>query len=180
MMKMTDVRGPVLAEGLEALRACYSQFGQVDLRESFDGSPHHDTQTIYLRATPWPLGSVSELQQDLRVVNWPTLQLDTRWQTVLMALQEVSGLVMARAMIVRLTPDGAVDEHKDEGLYAESTERFHWVLSTNDRSICTVGGVDYAPQVGELWWFDKSQLHSASNAGSSDRVHLIFDGWRKL
>lgn len=179
MLKMADVRGPALADALEALKGAYHQFGAVALRETFGDTPHHDTQSIYLRSPPWPLASPAEIQEDLRVVNWPVLQLDPRWQQVLMALQEVAGLPMARAMLVRLTPDGMVDEHTDQGLYADATERFHWVLTTNDRALCQVGSEEYQPKVGELWWFDKTKPHSAINAGTNDRVHLIFDGWRK-
>jgi hypothetical protein len=33
--------------------------------------------------------------------------------------------------------------------------------------------------VGELWWFDKHALHSAVNAGITDRIHLIMDVYRR-
>lgn len=163
----------------EAIRLHDDQFGVVDLREKFEGSPHKGTQTIYLRSTPWPLRSKDDVQQSLQIVNWPVLQMETRFQQALPELERIAGLPLARAMVVRLEPGKQVEPHADQGRYAELTERFHYVVTTNDQSVLGVGDEHVSPKVGEIWWIDKRLEHWAYNNGPTPRIHLIFDGWRQ-
>jgi len=178
LAKLADVNGVLLAMLQDAVRLHRGEFGVVDMRESFEGTPHGDTETIYLRAPPWPFGNVAQLQDEVRVVNWPVLQLEQRFGDGLQALQHISGLAMARAMLVKLKPGGQVKPHVDEGLYASCTERFHYVVETNTGAVYSVDGVDEHLPVGTLWWFDKTKEHWAFNNGQTDRIHLIFDGWK--
>lgn len=179
MLMLGTVAGPYLAHARDSVRQNTDQFGLVDFREKFAGSPHEETQTIFLRAPAWPLTDLTRLQDDLQVVNWPLLQIDARWPPILFALQELSGLEMARAMIVRLNPGGIVSEHTDQGLYADSTERFHWVIETNDGVASVVDNEEFQNPPGSVWWLDKTRPHGAANTGKTPRIHLIFDGWRK-
>jgi len=177
-IKMADLTGQILALAQTLVKDHISELGRVNVREMHEGSAHAATQAIYLRAPPWPLMSAKEAHQDLRVVNWPLLQLDQRFHGLLVALENVVGLPIARAVIVNLPPGGVVKPHRDEGAYAAATERFHYPIETNPKVISKIADEEVHMPVGTLWWFDKYQVHSAVNGGTADRVHLIFDGWR--
>lgn len=82
---------------------------------------------------------------------------------------------LGRAMIVRLAPNGRVDEHIDEGTYYERRDRYHFVLQSLGGSILNSGGESITMREGELWWFDNSQPHSALNPAGDWRIHVIFD-----
>lgn len=175
--------GALLALAQEVLRSHTNQFGLVNIRESHKGSAHKDTQSIFLRSPPWPLGNAREAQEDLRVVNWPALQLDARWDVVLQALQRIVNLPMARALVVNLAPGGTVEMHRDEGIYAQSTERFHYVIETNPEAVSTQLDDEERKEtihfpVGTIWWFNKDDDHGFVNTGKTNRVHLIFDAWK--
>jgi hypothetical protein len=177
-VKMADLSGPLLALAQTLVEDHSSEFGRVNIRETYEGSAHASTQTIYLRAPPWPMTSAREAQEDLRVVNWPLFQLDPRFQGLLAVLENVVGLPMARALIVNLPPGSKIKAHRDEGAYAAATERFHYPIKTNSEAISKISNEEIHMPAGTLWWFDKDHVHSAVNGGTSDRIHLIFDCWR--
>lgn len=177
-IKMADLTGQLLALSQTLVHDHSSEFGRVNVREMHEGSAHYATQSIYLRAPPWPLESAKEAHDDLRVINWPLLQLDQRFHGLLVALENVIALPMARALIVNLRPGGKIKEHKDEGAYAAATERFHYPIETNPEAVSKIGTEEVHMPAGTLWWFNKDEPHSAVNGGTSNRVHLIFDCWR--
>jgi len=41
--------------------------------------------------------------------------------------------------------------------------------------VMMVGGETIRMREGELWWFDNSQYHQASNKSDEWRIHYIFD-----
>lgn len=82
---------------------------------------------------------------------------------------------LGRAMIVRLAPNGQVDEHIDGGAYYEQRDRYHFVLQSLGGSILNSGGESITMREGELWWFDNDQPHSALNPAGDWRIHVIFD-----
>ncbi|CAB4142371.1 Aspartyl/asparaginy/proline hydroxylase [uncultured Caudovirales phage] len=177
-IKVADLRGEILETAQMLVREHFDEFGLVDIRENHPGSPHADTKTLYLRAPPWPFASIEKAQNDKRVVNWPLLQLDQRFHAVLGSLQHVVGLPLARVLIVDLKSGGVINEHRDEGAYAEETERFHYPLKTNPKAISKIGDEEVNMTEGSVWWYDKNVMHSAVNGGEEDRIHLIFDCWR--
>lgn len=179
IVKLGSATGPTQHLLEEAVRLHQGDFGLVDLREKFEGSPHKGTQTLYLRAPPWPMSSKEDVQQSLQIVNWPLLQLEGRFQQALPELERLAGLPLARAMVVRLMPGHQVEPHADQGRYAELTERFHYIVSTNDQAVLGVGDEHATPAVGEVWWIDKRLEHWAYNNGETPRTHIIFDGWRQ-
>ncbi len=82
---------------------------------------------------------------------------------------------LQRAMLVRLTGNGRVYPHVDEGLYYAVRDRFHLVLSSPQGSSLTSGDETVIMRTGEVWWFDNKKVHSSSNQSMDWRVHLIFD-----
>ena len=82
---------------------------------------------------------------------------------------------MGRVLIVNLKPSGHVTKHNDQGTYADHYSRFHIVLKSNKWCSQTCGDQEQKFEVGEVWWFNHKELHTAHNVGMTDRVHIIFD-----
>lgn len=145
-------------------------------RQETAGSPHAQAQAIHIRC---PLDeSISGVFDDL----------ESRWQeSTVHALPEAADVVseivdvigdvdnLGRIMITKLPTGGSIDEHIDEGRYADKFDRFHLCLAAVDGSVFGCG--DEAAQMapGQLWWFNRKKPHSVHNAGGVARVHLIID-----
>jgi hypothetical protein len=59
--------------------------------------------------------------------------------------------------------------------FSNRTRRYHIPLITNDLSMFTNGDTVLHMGVGECWEINKSNLHSVTNPGEEDRIHLIVD-----
>lgn len=78
--------------------------------------------------------------------------------------------------LMRLTPGSVIKPHRDHDLsFEERTVRIHIPVTTNPEVEFLLNGtrVDMAP--GSVWYLRLSEIHSVTNAGSADRVHLVID-----
>lgn len=164
---------PLLA-ALEPLAVYWSD---VTLRQSFPGSPHADTECIYLRG---PMVTTADPHNEVDSEMYPAARHPSV-QAAMDALLERIGLPVAeigRVMVVRLKAGGSIKRHVDEGAYAERFSRFHVPLRTSPGNTFTVHGE--ASEIvrmleGECWWFDHRCEHEVCNDSKADRIHLIFD-----
>lgn len=147
----------------------------ITIRQDFLGSAHHATQCIYLRG---PAGfSVDEYFTDLTSVDYPVLPsvIDVLMPVLRPVLTALRWIELGRVLLVRLPACTALEPHIDEGAYAAHFERYHVVLSSNERCALVVDEVEQHMAPGEAWRFDHRKTHYAYNAGTTDRVHLIID-----
>jgi hypothetical protein len=159
----------------EAVRANAHRFGEVTWRQSVPGSPHPDTETIFLRM-PRELTRES-LFNSLQVEDCDAEPVPA----FLDAIREIGALTggrVARCMIVKLKPGGKITPHIDQGRYAEATQRWHLPIETNRQAWLQSGGETLSLPRGTLHWFDKHALHCGANEGPRDRIHLIVDTFR--
>lgn len=160
---------------LESITEYSKLFGLTTVREHTKNSPHHDTQTIFLRM---PYNFTPEaFFNDLQVTDYPLMTDDRIYDTV-QKIKSLAHADIARAMIVRLSPNGHIDAHIDQGPYAEATDRYHLCITTNDKCAMIVADEMVFAKAGELWFFDKHQKHEVYNDGTTDRLHLIVDCWK--
>ena len=82
---------------------------------------------------------------------------------------------LARAMLVRLKPQGRVLSHVDRGAYYACRDRYHLVIQSPGGSEMGAGGEWATFQAGDLWCFNNKVVHEALNRSTDWRVHLIFD-----
>jgi quercetin dioxygenase-like cupin family protein len=151
------------------------RFGLIDWREKHPASAHKDTETIYLRM---PKEITPEtVFQSLNVAACEAMEVP-EFAEAISAIEDMTGEPAARCMIVNFKPGGKIDPHIDQGHYAESTHRYHLPIETNDKATLTVGSETISMKPGEVWWFNKHELHSGSNDGQSNRYHLIVDTFR--
>ena len=142
----------------------------------------NQTQAITLRGVPLsliPTGLRKLLGLKLANSHWSVWTPESRnfplISGFLTKFARERGGQLGRAMIVRLEPNGHVSEHIDEGAYYEKRDRYHFVLKSPGGSVLNSGGESVTMQQGELWWFNNSELHSASNPAGDWRIHIIFD-----
>ncbi len=160
---------------LDALSEYSVEFLRETGRQNYPGSAHPDSETIYLRM-PRVL-TYNTMFNSLEVVNLFLCEVP-KFQHLLNDVSRQVGGRMARAMIIKLKAGGKIHPHIDQGIYAESTERYHVPLITNDRAWLKVGGVKSHTPVGEIVYFNKHVLHEGANEGSADRIHLVVDFFR--
>jgi hypothetical protein len=85
---------------------------------------------------------------------------------------------LGRIVIAKLAPGQEIKPHTDEGLYSDSTDRYHMAVVTNPECIITSGGFNQQIGRGEIWWINNHQTHSAHNHGTTNRIHIIVDTYK--
>jgi hypothetical protein len=180
-MKFTPRNMRLVADEIEVspllarLASMPEAWGEITLRQDYEGSAHKDTESIYLRG-PKEISLAAGFNA-----------IDTYDYPILLAmLEEVSSILtpllvhlevslLGRIMLARLKPGGQITEHVDEGPYAERFARFHVVLTSYDGNSFTVNDETLTFKPGECWWFNHRVKHSVRNDSLAPRVHLIFD-----
>lgn len=148
-------------------------------RQNFPGSPHKDTETIYLRwARDQSLaGGFYDLTCEDHVDTIEKLGSAIYYLTynaldAIFADQAFPANCIGRVIITKMKPGGVITPHVDEGPYADRYDRFHVCLQGD--SVFTCGGAVKQMNPGELWWFNHKLEHSVLN-GPTERIHLIID-----
>lgn len=163
---------------LKALETKPYLWNQITDRQTTPGSPHVDTQSIFLR---WAAdGSVHAAFNDLEAIDYPALgELEEAREFIGLTLREASATKLARVIIASLKPGGRITPHADEGLYADTYERFHLVLQSDFGNRFHVGGPrayeTAEMRAGDLWWFNHKRTHWVENYSNRERIHLIMD-----
>lgn len=148
---------------------------QLTIREDTPGSPHHDTETIWLRGPKtisYETMFMSEEAHDysgLVAMEKPLVALFGQM------LPLIPYTRIGRAMIVNLKPGGVIDPHEDTGRYAKTYSRFHLPLQSEPGNVFQCDDEQVHMQVGELWWFNHRGRHTVRNDSDKPRLHLIFD-----
>ena len=170
-----------IAEGLDVepllqlLDAKPELWKEIQTRQKFTNSPHKDTETIHVRGA---------LKMSAYYVLWDTGSYDYPCMEYLKSalvplmrpiLDKLEVKEMGRVLIVNLKPSGHVTKHNDQGTYADHYQRFHLVLKSNQHCSQTCGNDSQRFEVGDVWWFNHKELHTAHNVGDTDRIHIIFD-----
>jgi hypothetical protein len=154
-------------------------FNELTARQDVPGTPHQDTQSIFLR---WAASSsIHAAFNELSSVNYPALTLLPEAQDLIDRIFiETESIELGRALIVSLKPGGFIDPHADEGSYADHFERFHLCLKSDEGNLFfsehEPGHGEYVHmQAGELWAFNHKRKHWLVNNSDSERIHLIVD-----
>ena len=94
---------------------------------------------------------------------------------------------IGRVVITSLAPGCEIAAHADDGLITEYYDRFQVAITAASNCFFIVDGVQHAPKVGEVFWFDNRRRHAVMNASDITRLTLIVDlrvedyghGWRE-
>ncbi|MHB1098113.1 MAG: GNAT family N-acetyltransferase [Burkholderiales bacterium] len=156
---------------------------QNPTRQSYPGSAHKDTETIYLRwARDQSLqGAWFDLTSEDHIETISALAPD-----IFPLMQAVCGNILGpeaeafnhhigRVILTKLKPGGVISEHVDEGPYADRYDRFHVVLQSELGNIFIVSGEHYESRPGDVFWFNHKLPHQVENHTDEPRIHLILD-----
>ena len=176
----------LIAEGLnvqpllDRLAAQPELWGRITDRQHFPGSPHKDTETIYLR---WAkdrslMGGFFDLTQrdHFETINALSPEI---FRLIQAAIEKIMGdvpqwdVTVGRVILTKMKPGGVITEHVDEGPYADRYDRFHVCMQGVSCFGC--GDVSQVMKPGEVWWFNHKLQHSVFNNQHIDRIHLIID-----
>jgi hypothetical protein len=145
-------------------------------RQDTPGSPHHDTRTIVLRGP-----AAHELTSDIifnliASEDTPAVaQLPAVRELCVAACERLGVKELGRVMLVELKAGGHIDNHLDEGGYAEHYKRFHLVLQSDPGNTFTNGPETIHMAPGQLWQFTHQLEHEVHNNSTRPRIHLIID-----
>lgn len=163
---------------LEAISRQPDLWNELKARQLTPGSPHHDTETIFLS---WSKEQTIEACfNDIITVPYPASEyLPEARNLVDQLLDLVKAKELGRVIITKLLPGGSIDAHTDEGAYADYFERFHICLDSEPGNLFFCGEDDLGEYAymrgGEAWWFNHKARHWFINASPVPRLHLIID-----
>jgi hypothetical protein len=115
----------------------------------------------------------------------PTVDPATGWQpTSWLAACPITGAMLetlpfpvTSVRFLRLGPGSEIRTHNDPGLGAPHGEvRLHIALSTHEGVTFGLAGEPVDLRLGECWYLDLDQPHTAANRGALPRIHLVIDG----
>lgn len=154
-------------------------WAEITARQDTKGSPHVDTETIFLR---WAQNqTLDAVFSELEAVDYPALaELPEAAELIEYVRHAADGKKLGRAMLVNLLPQGLITPHIDEGAYADYYERFHLCLASESKNefYCeeAPGNFEFVHmRPGDLWWFNHKKKHWVINNSNSSRIHLIVD-----
>jgi len=147
----------------------------VDQRRQRNIKVHGETNSIELRRgvrPDAPAMRLEDCQESIETAHWQLFPQTTR---ALSGLASRERGVLARAMLVRLKPQGKVLPHIDHGTYYARRDRYHLVILSAQGSDMQCDDERIAFQQGECWCFNNKARHQAFNRSNDWRIHLIFD-----
>lgn len=154
-------------------------WGEITARQDLPGSPHVDTEAIFLR---WSADkSVHAAFNDLDAIDYPALNVLNQCRVLLAnAIRLIKPMQIGRVMIVNLLPGGKIRKHYDDGDYSDHYDRFHLCMyAENGNTFYVKESEDCIDSVdmhaGELYWFNHKKEHWAINRSSGNRIHMIID-----
>jgi hypothetical protein len=136
-----------------------------------EGYPEIDVSEILVR---YPIGDESEdIQCEWRA---SSALLPAARELSLSVMTHVRGEQLGRVVLTRLGPGKVIYPHADTvGAYTNFYTRFHVPLKSDERVVFRCGDERTSMCAGELYWFDKSLVHTIENRGLDDRINLIID-----
>jgi hypothetical protein len=81
---------------------------------------------------------------------------------------------VVRQMVAKVLPGGRIRMHADL-LDQSNSQRFHWVLKTNDQCRMLFRRTKLHFAEGEIWIYNNRGVHGVANDGDTDRIHMIVD-----
>lgn len=174
-----EFRRDLVAQAIDEIDSHADLWDQITDRQSYPGTAHADTKTIFLR---WSKDqSLEAAFKDLESFDYPAMGLLPSVARLLDAFQAyMKPRKMGRVILTQLAPAGVIDAHADEDVYADHFQRFHIPLIADEGSTFFTKtdeckGEFASMKPGELWWFDNKRVHWVVNNSPVPRIHLIID-----
>ena len=146
-----------------------------ELRTTFPGSPHAETDDIWLFFNEVSEDS-SEVINDIQTRPYDAWhELPQARGLVFDLMRRVGGVQLGRGLITRLAPGGVIPEHADQGAPAEFYQRFQIALQCRPGCSFRIGDEVVNFNMGDCWLIDNSVPHEVVNNSYDDRLALVVD-----
>ena len=106
---------------------------------------------------------------------WKGEKISNEYDEYLQTLPLGPGTVY-NALLIKLPAGKSIPSHVDSAQFFKKYHRIHVAIETNPQCLFTVGEETIHMKPFEIWEIDNdSKLHSVTNGGTTDRVHLMID-----
>lgn len=155
-----------------ARRISAQTWGEEDARKENDFDVFHHTQHIIFRFI--------EGNRDPQVsyAN-PAWEI---WKTALLPIMEAAiapyeffNPQFPKVMLAKLAAGHAIDPHYDGAGSNQRVHKIHVPLVTNPGATFLVDGANFHLAAGKAYEVNNIASHGATNGGTEDRIHLIFE-----
>jgi hypothetical protein len=164
-----------------ALRRQPRLFGKYKER-CIGESPHRESDDIWVRYNNYenvikvdaPLNSEHPANAPHRSVWYPVYyQLPQLRPLIFDLMNLVEGEDLGTVLLVKLEPGKQVYPHSDSGWSAGYYEKYFIPIQTSAKATFNFPDGVIAPELGHVYWFDNSILHSYTNNTPDDVIMLI-------
>jgi hypothetical protein len=164
-----------------ALRRQPGLFGKYKER-CLGESPHRESDDIWVRYNNYenvikvdaPLNSEHPANAPHRSVWYPVYyQLPQLRPLIFDLMTLVEGEDLGTVLLVKLEPGKQVYPHSDLGWSAGYYEKYFIPIQTSAKATFNFPDGVIAPELGHVYWFDNSILHSYTNNTPDDVIMLI-------
>ena len=154
--------------------------------------------TVKLENNFFNLNECNEITHILNTINWKAVwedgsYADDKWREIkiiteykdndfikyfpqIAKIKDFFKTEIISMMFYSMTPGAEIHPHRDMiGNVGWGGLRFHIPIQTNANVFFMVSNERIIMNIGELWALDTSFLHSVSNKGETERIHLVFD-----
>lgn len=170
---------------VEELNSKPALWGEITERQFAPGSPHRDTQSIFIRGPKER--TLDAIFNAIETVDYPAcFKIESLDNIMTSFCKLVEPKSIGRILIVNLFAGGMIQPHADEGAYADHYDRFHLSLQSeagnlfysthvkDERGLCVHGEMVHM-RAGELYCFNHKREHWLHNQSALGRIHLIID-----
>lgn len=153
-------------------------FDQYTQRREAPNSPHKEMTDIWVR--------YKDVKPHLESGDFSTFadEHDSIWYPAYYELPEIKKIVfdvmamvdgerLGGILITKLPPGGRIQPHTDAGWHAGYYDKYYVPIENYKGAIFgfTSGNID--PELGDVYWFDNSNLHWVHNDTKHDRIAMI-------
>ena len=162
----------------QALKQKPHLFDQYSQRREAPNSPHKEMTDIWVRykdITPHlESGDYSTFADEHDSVWYPSYyELPEIKKIVFDVMAAVDGERLGGILITKLPPGGRIQPHTDAGWHAGFYDKYYVPIENHKGSIFGFTSGNIEPELGEVYWFDNSNLHWVHNNTEYDRMAMI-------
>jgi len=152
-------------------------FGEYPYR-GVEGSPHTEMKDIWIRfndVKPFvESGDFSTIVDEHESIWYPAYyKLPEIQKPLFDVIDAVDGERLGGILITKLPPGGKIQPHRDSGWHAEFYDKYYVPIQNAEGAIFAFNDGVIAPEEGEVFWFDNSNLHWVENNSDIDRIAMI-------
>ncbi len=153
-------------------------FGQYPQRGESKDSPHKEMKDIWIRyndVKPFlKSGDFTHFADEHDSVWYDcVLKLPQVFDLVFKIMSEVQGERLGGVLITKLPPGGEIKPHTDAGWHSDYYDKYYVCIQNKKGSNFYFHDGVVAPQEGEVYWFDNSNLHWVKNKTDIERIAMV-------